>query len=314
MIDTDESHTEKSFLHTKTRTELESDLEQCLERKRNLEEEKNALHNLKIDLETMLNQREEELNRVKSQAESVGAENERLQADLESLVTQKSSNEGVLEELNQRVFQIQQEKKELQDENERLRNDLVQSERDKETYKAYSEEAEKLLEVKTNKLQADLREERQVSQQLQREIEERNRSTEELRSEIQHIEEEKQRIKQQISTQEKMQAVNSEFMGRLSEKMEELQDLIRQFRVQPLEVRGELAEDDGLRVEEPGEDLEFEQEEGEDLEFEQEEEGESGELLEEEMESFLGEPETIEPLPEGGSDVSEEREGEDGGE
>lgn len=243
MIDMDESRKEESFLHTKTRTELESDLEQCLERKQNLEEEKNALHNLKIDLETMLNQREEELSQVRSHIESFQSGKEELETEVANLRELRASDQRVLEELRHKISAIEQGIRELQEENSRLKTELELCETDKETYKTYSEKTEKLIEVKTGKLQADMRDLQQITQQYRTEIEEKDKKIVEYEKMIEKITEEKEALESQMLEQ-KRQTESKEFMVRLGGKLDELQSLVKEFEAQsPVAAPGEEGKD-----------------------------------------------------------------------
>lgn len=270
-MDTDEFQEQKTFLETKTRTELESDLERCLERKRNLEEEKNALHNLKIDLETVLKQREEELSTMRVQLESNKSAREEAERRLEELKEMRSGDQGAIDELNQRIHQAGQANQELQEELGRVKDLLEQAERDKETYKAYSNEAEKLVEVKTGKLMADLRELEQINQQCQREIEGRDEKMREYREEIERVKAEKDTLEEQVLTRKGMQVVSSEFIDELRARLDALQRVVNEFGpqgegaegglegvdvcvdeaepllVEPEQIGGEPAEPEGLK-------------------------------------------------------------------
>ena len=193
-MDTDESGKPETFLNMKTRTELESDLERCQERKQNLEEEKNALYNMRIDLEAMLKQREEELSSSKAQLESAQLAREEVVGELENLKNQRPDDLEKIEALNQKILQIEQEKENLQEENRRLNEYVEQCERDKETYKAYSNEAERLIEVKTGKLMADLREAQQLSEQYKAEISERDEKIRVYEEEVERVREEREAL------------------------------------------------------------------------------------------------------------------------
>jgi len=309
MMDVDEPQDQKTFLETKTRTELESDLDRCLERKRNLEEEKNALHNLKIDLETMLKQREEELSTVKSQLHSLQSAKETVERELESVKESRSSDQGTIEELHQKVREAEQGKVELQQENVQLKEALEHAERDKETYRAYSDEAEKLIEVKTGKLLADLREVQQLNEQYKMEIQKKDERIAEYEEEIERITRENEALKEQMVTRKDMQVVSREFVDEIGSKLEDLEDLVHEFGVK---FHGSelVPEEVAVQREEPEVEMETFEEKVEAEIFEEREEMETfeekveAEIFEEreEMETFeekveaetlLAEPEQI---------------------
>ena len=291
MMDVDEPQDQKTFLETKTRTELESDLDRCLERKRNLEEEKNALHNLKIDLETMLKQREEELSTVKSQLHSLQSAKETVERELESVKESRSSDQGTIEELHQKVREAEQGKVELQQENVQLKEALEHAERDKETYRAYSDEAEKLIEVKTGKLLADLREVQQLNEQYKMEIQKKDERIAEYEEEIERITRENEALKEQMVTRKDMQVVSREFVDEIGSKLEDLEDLVHEFGVK---FHGSelVPEEVAVQREEPEVEMETFEEKVEAEIFEEREEMETFEEKVE-AETLLAEPEQI---------------------
>ncbi len=235
MMDIDESQRQKTFLEVKTRTELESDLERCIERKKNLEEEKNALHNLKIDLETMLKQREEELSNIRMKLQSMQSAEQETKRELESLRELRSTDQTAADELARKIRQIEQEKLGIQEENAELKVLLEQADHDKRKYKEYSDEADKLIEIKTGKLQADLREVQQLNQQYRREIQEKDEKIAEYEREIRRLTKESEILEERILTRKDMQVVSKEFMNELGAKLEDLKKLVSEFG---LELRG----------------------------------------------------------------------------
>jgi hypothetical protein len=268
MMDIDKPQEPRPFLETKTRTELESDLEQCLERKRNLEEEKNALHNLRIDLETVLKQREEELSHVRAQQESLYSAKEKAERELESVQRMRAGDQNSIEELNQKIHLRERENLDLQEENKELRDLLEVAERDRETYRVYSDEAEKLIEIKTGKLQADLREMQQANEGYRKEIQNMNERVKEYAEEIQRVIEEKETLEQQMLTRKDIQVVSTEFMGELGTKLEDLQRLVRKFGdrapIEMLEKEREIGlQKEFEQIVKPVEEGEFEVEERE---------------------------------------------------
>ncbi len=229
MMDMDEPPKEELFLHTKTRTELESDLERCLERKRNLEEERSALHNLKIDFETMLNQRQEELSQARAQLASLQSEREDLKVELGELKQMRLREKDKVEELTKKILQVEQEKVGLQEENERLNQKVEQIVHDREAYRAYSEEAEKLVEIKTGKLMADLREVQEVNQRYQTEIGDARRKITEYEEKIREAMGEKEAVERKMQTQRGVHEFREEFLTELGDKLEDLQNLVTKF-------------------------------------------------------------------------------------
>lgn len=284
MIEGDESQEPETFLHMKTRTELESDLERCLERKQNLEEEKSALHNLRVDLEATLKQREEDLSNVRAELESVGSEKEKVEEELNQLKELRSDELEKIETLNQKILHIARERGELQEENRKLTESMKQIEQDRETYKAYSEEAERLIEVKTGKLMADLREIQQLNEQYRREIQEKEEKLRTYEEESQRVKEEREALEKEMQMQQVKKKVSEDFLVNLSDKLEDLQNLVNSFGMQLQE-----AIEAGVEVE----GTEAERTKVERAEMEAEVEGTAEIEKEAEVETLLSEPEHI---------------------
>lgn len=225
----DESQEDKEFLNTKTRSELESDLEQCLERKKSLEEAKTALHNFKIDLETMLKQRDIKISELESHLAAVHSEKEAIETNLTTLEESRSHDQGALEELREQIHQIGQEKTHLENENYELKKSMELLEHDKETYKAYSDEAEKILEVKTEKLLADLRYIQEENQRHMVMIAEKEEIIRNYEEKIQELSEKQNTFIQQMTDRQDIRTVSKEFMDSLESKLGDLQNLMNSF-------------------------------------------------------------------------------------
>jgi chromosome segregation ATPase len=263
-MNSDESQESEGFLHTKTRTELESDLEQCLQRKKTLEETQTKLHNVKIDLETILDQKEKTISELQSQITALQSEKETAETQLKSLEETRSHDQGALEEFKEQIQHLEDEKSQLETENSKLRTMVEQLDRDKETYKAYSDEAERILEVKTKKLLADLR---YIEEENQRHIEEISKQDQLLRDyeqKIRDLTEKQDTFLQKMTDTQNIHTVSKEFMEHMESKLVDLQNLMDSFssRLQEPEIpTKDVEEHEEVPEEEPSIELPEEHEE-----------------------------------------------------